>query len=85
MALEIRDLQRTEVMEIEEASDNDPSAPYESYPIYCEWIDALANLVRCNALAMNSGKALVNEEKCNSCAICIRVCPIGAISGKVNG
>ncbi|MHA1595991.1 MAG: 4Fe-4S binding protein [Candidatus Baldrarchaeia archaeon] len=33
-----------------------------------------------NAIRVTETRIVVEEEKCNSCGICVKVCPVGAIS-----
>ena len=66
MAIEIRHLQRTEVLEVEEfftkGQKGSSAMPHKRNPIICERISGLARLIRSNAMAGFENVALWHER-----------------------
>ncbi len=66
IAIEIRHLQRTEVLEVEEpfgkGQKGSSAMPHKKNPILCENISGLARIVRANAIASMENMALWHER-----------------------
>ena len=66
VAIEIRSLQRTEILEVEEpfteGQKGSSAMPHKRNPVSCEQVCGLARLVRTNALAALENVALWHER-----------------------
>lgn len=73
IATEIRNLHRTEIHEVEEASAGDstasPTLPHQRSPVICETICGLARVVRTNAMAAMETMLLSHEGDHSNAAI----------------